>query len=757
MAGLYSKNDLGEVQLNLKDALQKLYKTGIQEDLRLFAFANSIYSKVRSGVSRTNVETGQAEVIPNEIKSLINEPFTNESGQVIQRTKFVTNKFAFSSNNLVYFEKIGVSGFDQRTQYVDTVITSDAIAGSAGHIRLPNNAVFNTQKLIGNDGTVYYILDNAAANTDFRISTSANGSAITNISGLLNPTNNLTASGGAAIRDPNPLGAPVVVSENGSIVSVQVSSAGSGYEIERTDRPGGFVSGESYIITDVGNFLWSTIGGPNQDADGNETAVVGTQFTASFTDSALNDSTKSGAAIRTLDSSTTQTVDVNVIGERSGASNAVVRLKITNGSISRTDLIDIVNGGSGYFADESLKPIRQCRLNRFGQQETPQLQKCKNYSDFQDRLIHRSFKYTVPTGTDDIDYSTAVLGYEGSLVSGQYLYETKDAGEDGFFLYDPLTQKDLYLGQVYDQEVAIGTGVSTPSLLMRRFDTITSLNLLNIASLDSASRISDYDDNVFSVADSLGSQLRSLTDRVESIRQSFKTLLQNNKRQRVVTDELNTLGTDYNIFEGRNFDSSFRMVFRDPDGVIDRSDVEFGDLNGLEYEDGVETIAEQTGGVSYHAPGIWLKTGTNTQGEVLYKRAFSTDDKPYSSSKGGVVLSPIINKLTNNVPYNSESAAFAPVADYNENKYSISTAYLKPGGDVVKGFVSNIGTIVQNLSATPSNGGFVYHRTLTSQTISYVKGYPLFDYYDPAGNIQSPYILVDEGSTVDNEPTGAAP
>ena len=79
MAGLYSKNNLGEVQLNLKDALQKLYDTGIQEDLRLFAFANSIYSEVRSGVTRTNAETGQAEVIPNEIKGLINEPFTNEN------------------------------------------------------------------------------------------------------------------------------------------------------------------------------------------------------------------------------------------------------------------------------------------------------------------------------------------------------------------------------------------------------------------------------------------------------------------------------------------------------------------------------------------------------------------------------------------------------------------------------------------------------------------------------------------------------
>ena len=679
---------------------------------------------------------------------------SGEAGQVIQRTKFATNKFAFSSNNLVYFQKIGVSGFDQRAQYVDTDLVQGALAGAAnptGSIRIPGVSVSNTQRIIGDNGTVYYILDNAAAGGDFRISLSSGGAALTDATGLGAARDNITAAGGAAVRDPNPLGAPVIVSENGSIVSVQVSSAGSGYEIERTDRPGGFVSGESYTITDVGNFLWSTIGGPNQNADGNETAVVGTQFTASFTDSALNDSTKSGAAIRTLDSSTTQTVDVNVIGERSGASNAILRLKITNGSISRTDLIDIVNGGSGYFADESLKPIRQCRLNRFGQQETPQLQKCKNYSDFQDRLIHRSFKYTVPTGTDDIDYSTAVLGYEGALVSGQYLYETKDAGEDGFFLYDPLTQKDLYLGQVYDQEVTIGTNVSVPSLLMRRFDTITSLNLLNIASLDSASRINDYDDNVFSVADNLGSQLRSLTDRVESIRQSFKTLLQNNKRQRVVTDELNTLGTDYNIFEGRNFDSSFRMVFRDPDGVIDRSDVEFEYLNGLEGEDEVETRADQTGGVSYHAPGMWLKTGINPQGEVLYKRAFSTDDKPYSSTKGGVVLSPLINKLTNDVPYNATNAAFAPVADSNENKYSISTAYLKPAGDIVKGFVSNIGTVVQNLSATPSNGGFVYHRTLTPQTITNVKGYPLFDYYDPTGNIQSPYILVvEEEGLVDN-------
>ena len=750
MAGLYSKNNLGEVQLNLKDALQKLYDTGIQEDLRLFAFANSIYSEVRSGVTRTNAETGQAEVIPNEIKGLINEPFTNENGQVIQRTKFVTDKFAFSSNNLVYFEKIGVPGFDQRAQYVDTDIIQDALVGVANPtraIRIPGVSVSNTQRIIGDDGTIYYVLDNTTvAGGDFRISLSSGGTALTDTTGLTAARDNITAAGGAAIRDPNPVGAPVVVSENGSIVSVQVIGSGSGYEIERTDRPGNFQPNTTYKIKEVGNFPWSTItndaGFPAPNPDGNQTVTAGYVFTtkSSFT----QDNTRSGSVVRTIGTTTAQPVNVSVVGERSGASNAIVRLKILDGKISRTDLIEIVDGGSGYFADEPLKLVKQCRLNRFGQQETPQLQKCKNYSDFQDRLIHRSFKYTLPTGDDEIDYSTAVLGYEGSLASSQYFYETKDAAEDGFFLYDPLTQKDLYLGQVYDQEVTIGTGVSTPSLLMRRFDTITSLNLLNIASLDSASRITGYDDNVFSVANSLGSQLRSLTDRVESIRQSFKTLLQNNKRQRVVTDELNTLGTDYNIFEGRNFDSTFRMVFRDPDGVIDRSDVTFTLLNALESQDGVEVTA---GGVEYHAPGMWLRTGSDADGNALYKRAFSTDAKPYASSKGRVVLSPILNKLASG---NYSVGTFSSVAESGENKYSISTAYLRSGGEFVQGFVSNIGTVVQNLSASPRNGGLVYHRTLTTQTIGNVKGYPLFDYYDSTSNIRTPYILVDEGTLVNN-------
>ncbi len=746
MAGLYSKKNLGEVQLNLKDALQKLYETGIQEDLRLFAFANSIFSEVRSGVTRTNVDTGLAEVIANEIKSLVNKPFTNESGVVVKRTKFVTNQFTFSSGNLVYFDKIDIGGFDQRQQYTDIVVGSDAVSGTDPSLQIKimaGPAVEVGDRIITNESSVYYVLDSAAAGANFRISRSANGTPITG-GNLTTIASNITVALGAKIRKTGPEGAPLILSENGSIVSAVVTGAGSGYEIERTDRPGDFAASTIYKILDVGSFDWTSIGGPTE-----ANAAVGVSFTSSA-DVSGQDNTKSGSAVRNVPTTSTQTVMVNVVGQRSGSSNAILKVKILNGKLSRTDLIEVVDGGSGYFSDERLKIVEQCRLNRFGQQETPQLQKCKNYSEFQDRLVHRSFKYTIPTSPDDIDYSTAVLGYEGELSSSNYFYQTRDAGEDGFSLYDPITQKDLYLGETYDQQFDLPTNVTSPSLLMRRFDTITSLNLLNLDSLSASARIFNYNDGVFSVADSLASQLRSYTERVESIRDSFKTLLQNNTRQRLVTDEKNTLGTQYNIFEGRNFDSTFRLIFRDPDGIIDKTDVNFSILNAMDNEDGIET--PEISGVVYHAPGIWLKTGADpVTGSALYKRAFSTDDKPFSSSKGNLVLSPILYKKSTG---NYATGSFAEASETGDNKYSISTAYLASGGEFVQGFSSNIGTIVQNLSASPRNGGFVYHRNLNTQALTTDGGaviaYPLFDYLDSSNTIRSPYILTVQGAEEDN-------
>lgn len=584
MAGLYSKKNLGEVQLNLKDALQKLYAPGIQEDLRLFAFSNSLYSEIRSGITKTDADTGEEIEVPNEIFGLINEPFTDDNGTVINRTKFITNKLAFSSNNDVFFQKISNVAFtlDRRTNFTE--------------------------------------------------------------------------------------GAPIIVSQNGSVVNVEVIGSGSQYEI-----------------------------------------------------------VNSSGSVVPLPSS----IQVNVRGKESGAENAIVEITIdANGGISKIVPPTVVFGGSGYFEDEDLELITQCQVNRFGQQETPALHKCKNYPTTANRLYHKEFKYTIPALGQEIDYETVSLGYKATLGQTKYFYQTRDAAEGGFFLYDEKSQKWAYLGDFYDNQFAIELR-SEPLLTIRRYDTITSLNLLNLDSLDSSSHFFSYREG-FSVADNLGTQIRALTQNVESIKDSFKYLLQNNKRQRLVTDEKNTLGTQYNIFEGKNFDSTFRLIMRDPDGVIDRSDVEFVNLRLLEDPEEVELTA---GGVTYHIPGLYLNVGG------VYKRAFSTDDKPFLSARGKSFISPLLDKLSGSTNY--ATGNFVPRESSGENKYSISTAYLRPGGEILVGFNTTIGSLVQNLSSTAPNGGFVFHRALTTPTInagSGIQGWPLFD-YEHQGVTYSPVIL----------------
>lgn len=587
MAGLYGKKNLGEVQLNLKDAIQKLYAPKIEEDIRLFAFSNSLYSEIGSATFKVDAVTNENTEIPNEIYGFINEPFTDNNGQIYNRTKFVTNKLTFSSNNDVFFQFISTSGFtlDRRTNVSD--------------------------------------------------------------------------------------GAPIVVSRGGSLVSLEVIGAGSQYEIRSTN--GSLVTG-------------------------------------------------------------TNSVQVNVRGKESGSENAIVQLTLnSNGTFSRTILPIVIDGGSGYLEDEDLEIITQCEINRYGVQETPALTKCKNYPPSGNRLYHKEFKYTIPPSGQNIDYDTVTLGYKAKLGQLKYVYKTKDAGEDGFFLYDERVQKWVYLGDFYDSLYKIESRI-TPLLTLRRFDRVTSLNLLNLSSLDSSSFFFSYEEG-FNVSKSLAERIRGLSQNVEDIRDSFKYLLQNNKKQRLVTDKKNTLGTQYNIFQGRNFDSTFRMIMRDPDGVIDKSEVEFVDLRTLEQPDQVElTVGNPP--VTYHAPGFYINVGG------IYKRAFSTDDKPFLSSKGKSFISPLIDKLVNsNDTYST--GTFTGRASSGDNKFSISTAYLKPNGERVVGFDTNIATLVQNLSSTAGNGGFVFHRALPTPTVNQsqsIQGWPIFSYIHN-GVVYSPHIL----------------
>jgi hypothetical protein len=582
MAGLYTKKNLSEKQLNLTDALQKLYFPGIQEDIRLFAFSNALFSEIRSASVETDSETGEQFISDNEIVGFQNLPFTNQSGETVLRTKFVTNNFAFSSDNKVFFQKIDPS----------------------------------------------FVIDKRS---------------------------NL---------DP---GAPIIVSRNGGVIRVSVVGAGSNYQVRNSDNVPQIPTGNN---------------------------VIG--------------------------------VDVNLRGVTSGSENCLVTVFVTaNGSLSIENEPIVKDPGSGYIEGEALEIIRQCGTTRYGEAETEKRHKCKKYSSLSNSLYQILY--------DDSNQITSKrVAVKASLIQDKYYYITKDSDNEGFFLFDEKTNKWVYLGSFYNTTQNIPVSES-PVLTLRRFDQITSENLLKLKSLDSTAYIENYEQG-FSVSDSLGSEIRSLSNSVDNIRDGFKYFLQNNKNHKLETDRDNTLKIRYNTFEGRNFDSNFRIILRDPDNVLDDyPEVSFLRLQLLQETgrgDNSEVFVNNI--LKYRAPGLYMNVGG------LYIRAFSTDDKPFLGKKNRFFISPRLHQPNN-------SGGFEDATDY---KYSLSASHFPAGVNNIFGFSTEIGVLSQNLSGNPNNGGFVFYRgePLTTPTINFnesVIGLPLFDYRLDKNSVNwhSPNIL----------------
>jgi hypothetical protein len=225
--------------------------------------------------------------------------------------------------------------------------------------------------------------------------------------------------------------------------------------------------------------------------------------------------------------------------------------------------------------------------------------------------------------------------------------------------------------------------------------------------LDGRSQFFDYGQTYVS-GESIGSSIRGLLDRAEGLKDTFKYFVQNNKVNTLESSEDNQLGTRFNIIDGKNILSDFRIIFRDPDGSIDQPASTFAALSGLE---GSDTL--RINGATI--PGIWLFSGDK------YKRVFSSDDKPFLFQQGLKTYSPaIFNPQTGNEL--ASSGAF---------KFSLSTAFAPSGQTTIRGFDVQLNTLVQNISTTAGGGGFVYHRQLSTQVVSgSVTSWPLFSYRD---------------------------
>lgn len=360
------------------------------------------------------------------------------------------------------------------------------------------------------------------------------------------------------------------------------------------------------------------------------------------------------------------TVEVNLLGAVSGSRSAVAQITVNgNGTISYDS--EIVNGGSGYIIGERVEILPKCL-----QGESP--------------LVNNCFEYS---GEYYIDQEPSIRSSKASIVNSNYPYTVKSSGLEGFFLYDEKEEEWLYLGEFYDTFRG-----DLGDIKILRDDSITPDNISQLFRLNFRSYFYSYR-APYQLSDNLQTTLSSVQNSVESVDNDLRLFVQNTRAYKTKSDEDNVLGFDYNIFEGFNLLSDYRIVFRDPDGVIDRAESDFFSLR--------DNLSGQNQYVLDGAtvPGIWLFSGDK------YQRAFSTDDKPFIKQSGSKYLSPLLFAQSGD-----------PLPESGGNKYSISGP-----------FDTEISTLIQ---AIP--GGFVYHRPLTVTTSGSIKLWPLLSYKSSSGS-----------------------
>lgn len=361
------------------------------------------------------------------------------------------------------------------------------------------------------------------------------------------------------------------------------------------------------------------------------------------------------------------TVTVNLRGLISGSKSATAQITVNNNTTISYNVI-ILDGGSDYIVGENVEILSKC-----AQGESPLTNNCVEYS-----------------GEFYIDQVPSIRSFKATITNSNYLYKVRSSGIEGFFLYDEKQDEWLYLGDLYD---TFSNNISGISIL--RDDSIKPENISQLFRLNFKSYFFSYR-SFYQLESNLKDTLTSVQDSVESVDNDLKMFVQNTRPYVFRTDDNNPLGIDFNIFDGFNLVSDYRIIFRDPDGVIDSPDNDFFTLrDGLSGQNDYEIDGARI-------PGIWLFSGDK------YQRAFSSDDKPFIKSLGSKYLSPILYDSVGN-----------PSQETGDNKYSIF-------GD----FDTELTTLIQSIP-----DGFVYHRTLTTTTSGNITLWPLLSYRTNAGSV----------------------
>jgi len=678
--GLSRSLNLSETNLNLKEAIQKLYAPGIQDDIDLFSLSSQITSNIISGPETDS---------NSQIIGLRSETLKNPDNSVLKRTKFITKSNTWSVGDKVWFNR-----------YTLTKSTSDDAVNPV----FSSNGSIPATKIIYSGGGYYF--KKAAVGTEtvperfltdpvviedvvLKGDISKSNSARATVTFKPEPSTIFSTSNVSTWKEVN--AATSVIA--GTVSTVQ---GGTSTLVVNADGSWNFVSTNSVqLATDL--VIEVTYAN----------AVKATYTILTSSQSAVN---------------STGTIDLAPIGTE----EQLGHLTKWTGFYTRrfyVDSIVLTNPGSGYLIGERIEI----------ETETTVTEQSNSVSCVIDRQVGKEY-----------------FGFNPIILADYYRFEVRSSSQNGFYLFDPVVNKFVFLDLEKDEDDFNTIGAREIRLF--RDDAIFVNNILQLRFAQSRIYHRDINES-FSAGSNISGNVKGLTSIADGLRFNSFLSIQNTKNPEEVTSNENTLGFRYNRILGNNMAVYQRLVIRDQDFILgtagitgnrlkndvqmtqfklfDVSTVTAGSfVTGVKYTiltvgstdfisigaagntPGTEFVATGPGtgsgtattpniaGPSKRIPGLFIKVGAD------YKRAFSTRDKPFLqvNESGPGVVNPAV------------------VGPYPYEEYSLFAA--NRSGGAWYGYNTILSKFAQRLSMPAStadngkNGALYFHRNAKPDVVT---------------------------------------
>lgn len=212
-------------------------------------------------------------------------------------------------------------------------------------------------------------------------------------------------------------------------------------------------------------------------------------------------------------------------------------------------------------------------------------------------------------------------GDKPNIFVTNYLYDVVKGGPDGFYLYDSLESKYIFLDKEKN-ETQFNEDTENRQIRIARFDGVDVRNIFNLRFSGSAVALERYSEK-YKLGDQIVGEINALQELAARLTSDAELSIQNTRLPLTETDSRNDLGFEFNRFVGVSTKFRQRLILRDQDYLLNPNNnwVTEAKLKTA-FEDG-RKFEILHNSVKYRAPGLFIKVGTE------YKRAFSTKDKPF--------------------------------------------------------------------------------------------------------------------------------